>query len=93
MHKTNLRESIFQDEFVSLRITNCNAWFVIIDVLKTKFVQLLLEVVFVADGKFKVVGKRFGYFEDSVAPVIGSFRVLDIVNTKIGNYQRFLELS
>ena len=93
MQKTNLRESIFQDEFVSPRITNSNAGLVIIDVLKTKFVQLLLEVVFVADGKFEVVSKRFGYFENSVTPVVCSFRVLDIVNTKICNYQRFLELS
>merc|ERR1719228_1015937 len=59
--------------------------------LHTELAHLLLEVVLVADGKV-VSTELLANLQNPVPPVIGSLRVLLIVDSKVSNNQRHLEI-
>lgn len=53
--QANLREFLFHDEFLVTFITGQNDW-LIADIIVAEFIELMLEIVFAADGKFVAAG-------------------------------------
>jgi len=88
-----LRECVFHCELSTGSITNGNTGLVIVDILQTKFVQLLLKVIFVADGKSEGIGEGLSNLQDTITPVIGSLRIFDVIDSKISNNNRIFELG
>jgi hypothetical protein len=91
--KDVLRESVLHGELSTGSIANSNTGLVVVDVLQTKFVQFLLEVVLVADSKTEGIGEGLSNLEDTVTPVVGSLGIFDVIDSKIGNNNRIFELS
>lgn len=89
----NIRESIFQNVFGSRCIAESHTRFIVANVLETVFVKFLLEIILIADGEGEFILERLCYFQNAVAPVVGSLGVLNVVNAKISDSQRLLELG
>ena len=91
--KNILRESVLLGELSTGSIANSNTGLVVVDVFQTKFVQFLLEVVLVANGKTEGIGEGLSNLEDTVTPVVGPLWIFDVVDSIIGNNNRIFELS
>lgn len=87
-----LPEFIFHDKLLVASIASKDKRLVSFSEINAKLVQFILEVVLGRNGKINFASVLLGHLQNSVAPVVCSFGIFDVINSVIGNYKGIAEV-